>query len=434
MALSVKKGDKVTVNGKPMYTSYGGNPGKQLNNYSGTVTHLNTKEGVPYPIHVDSKGWFAQSAVTTAVKAEDVAKAKSVTVSGTTIAPNKARRTVISLLFAGVDISAELAKYLISLTYTDNESGTADDIAVELDDIDLIWLNGYLNKKVSGEDLKGHWIDVTILLLNHNDDGKSQRLSCGKFQIDSVGYSGPPNKISLKASAIAKEASMKNEKKSKAWEGVTLEMIGKEIANSAGYKFLYESTQRPMYKHVEQVNQCDLDFLNTLCLKAGIALKVTNEQLVMFDAAEYEKKSKVKTFHRTASGVISYDFDSEDGDASYTACKVTYTDPNTKKKIEATFTNPNATTKGETLQIKNEKVADKAEALELAQKKLRAKNKGENTGTLTVAGDVELVAGLSIELDGFGAFNGKWYIEKATHKVTKGYTTALQIRKVIEEY
>lgn len=57
-------GDKAIANGRPQYTSYGGNPGANVSNYSGSVTYLNLKSGVPYPIHVDHLGWFAESQVT----------------------------------------------------------------------------------------------------------------------------------------------------------------------------------------------------------------------------------------------------------------------------------------------------------------------------------------------------------------------------------
>lgn len=58
-------GDKVVANGRPQYTSYGeGNPGATVSNYSGSVTYLNLKSGVPYPVHVDHLGWFAEGQVT----------------------------------------------------------------------------------------------------------------------------------------------------------------------------------------------------------------------------------------------------------------------------------------------------------------------------------------------------------------------------------
>ena len=51
-----KVGDTVIANGRPQYSSYGGQPGVELTNYQGKITLLNLKDGVPYPIHVDQKG------------------------------------------------------------------------------------------------------------------------------------------------------------------------------------------------------------------------------------------------------------------------------------------------------------------------------------------------------------------------------------------
>lgn len=57
-------GDEVTVSGRPQYSSYGtGTAGAAVTNYKGSITYLNLKSGVPYPIHVGSLGWFAESDV-----------------------------------------------------------------------------------------------------------------------------------------------------------------------------------------------------------------------------------------------------------------------------------------------------------------------------------------------------------------------------------
>ncbi len=58
-------GQEVTVSGRCQYTSYGtGSPGVTLTNHVGKITYLNLKSGIPYPIHVDHYGWFAESQVT----------------------------------------------------------------------------------------------------------------------------------------------------------------------------------------------------------------------------------------------------------------------------------------------------------------------------------------------------------------------------------
>ena len=51
-----------------------------------------------------------------------------------------ARRTVVRLTFAGVDISADINKHLLSLTYTDNEEDKTDDLQLSLDDREGVWL------------------------------------------------------------------------------------------------------------------------------------------------------------------------------------------------------------------------------------------------------------------------------------------------------
>ena len=42
--------------------------------------------------------------------------------------PEQARRTSIEVFFGGVDITGSLKRYLLSLTYTDNEEDETDDL------------------------------------------------------------------------------------------------------------------------------------------------------------------------------------------------------------------------------------------------------------------------------------------------------------------
>lgn len=59
-----------------------------------------------------------------------------------------ARRTAVEVFFAGKDISQSLRDYLISVTYTDNEEDTADDLQIKIDDRDDVWLTKWLNKVI----------------------------------------------------------------------------------------------------------------------------------------------------------------------------------------------------------------------------------------------------------------------------------------------
>ena len=57
-------GDEVIVTGPPQYSSYGlGEPGTPVTDHKGKISHLNLKPEIPYPIHVDWLGWFAENQV-----------------------------------------------------------------------------------------------------------------------------------------------------------------------------------------------------------------------------------------------------------------------------------------------------------------------------------------------------------------------------------
>lgn len=82
----------------------------------------------------------------------------------------------------------------------------------------------------------------------------------------------------------------------------------------------------------------------------------------------------------------------------------------------------------------NEKVNSTGEAYELAKKRLREKNTQQFTASFSMLGDVQLVAGATVRLRGFQSFDKKYKITKATHKLTGGYTTDIELKQVLEGY
>lgn len=56
-----------------------------------------------------------------------------------------ARRTAVKLYFKGKDISKDLSKYLLSLSFTDKEEDETDDISISLDDREGKWIKDWLN-------------------------------------------------------------------------------------------------------------------------------------------------------------------------------------------------------------------------------------------------------------------------------------------------
>lgn len=330
----------------------------------------------------------------------------------------KARRTEVQIYYEGVDISAELAGYLESLSYTDNASGKVDDLALTLDNTDGLW---------SGTWLPGKTDRIRATISQIVDGVVVGRLYCGEFQVDEIECSGWPLVAQLKAASVPVNTSVRREKRTRAWESVKLSKIAADVSDAAGLALVFDAPADAEYDRVDQRDESDLAFLHRLCKDAQLALKVTDKQIVIFDEATYDAKGAVATLK--PENLKDFRFKTQAHDV-YKACRVSYFDPADKKVKEYTAT-ADGIKSGHTY-VHRTRVGSIAEAQSTAEKMLRQKNKHETTASVSLSGDVNLVAGVNVVLSGFGTFDGKYAIEKAAHAVQGGYTTGLDLRRIFD--
>ena len=198
---------------------------------------------------------------------------------------------------------------------------------------------------------------------------------------------------------------------------------------------MFESASDPFYERVEQRKTSDSAFLAKLCKDAGISLKATDSQLVLFDQSKYEAQPPVMTIKRgKKGGYISYSLSVGSADQQYSSCRVSYTDPGSGKCIEGTYSDDSEKT-GQCLEI-SAKVASAGEAKTLAEKRLRLHNKLTRMVKFTFPGTPALVAGVTIQLEDWGGWDGKYIVKQAVHDVssTGGYTTKIAARRCLEGY
>lgn len=283
----------------------------------------------------------------------------------------------------------------------------------------------------------GFKISAVFVRENWTGGGRDKVLDCGQFELDSVDASGPPNTVTIKATALPYSAQIRQTEKSKAWESYTLSGIANEMASTNGMTCMYLSNSDPSYGRVEQYKQSDIAFLSHLCQEAGISLKATNNLLVLFDQSEYEKKPPVLAISRGSGSYTKHKLNAGTAKTQYASCRVSYTDPSTGKCIEATVKVEDYNEKSKNnqqLEI-TAKVASVAEAKTKAEKYLRLHNKYAKTATFTLPGNPDIVAGVTATLSGWGAWNGKYIVEEAAHSVSSsGYTTQVKLRKTLEGY
>lgn len=348
----------------------------------------------------------------------------------------EARRISAIIKYNNKDISADISKYLKSISYTDNLSGEADDLQITLEDKAGLWQSKWMPEKGALLDVilqQKYWQTLSAL---------PQSLRFGLFEIDEMTSSGYPSEIQIKAVSVPDNNTLRGTERSRSWEKTKLQVIANDIAIDAGMTLFWDTEENPVLDRAEQTEQSDLSFLYAICKDKGLALKISDKKIIVFDEAKYEaEKAKITivkpgTVYKKESGMkylfvgTGYSLRTKIRDI-YAACRVSYQQGSSKSNIEATYTV--AGKKGKTLQV-NEQVESVAEALNLAKKRLREKNKDEVTGSLNMLGNFVLLSGVTVNLLGFGAFDGRYLITRASHDIGGGYTTNIDVRRCLNGY
>ena len=361
-----------------------------------------------------------------------------------------ARRAYPKVIYNKVDISEALKPYLKSVEYTDMLTGQADDLQLTLEDRDGLWLEAWFPDKgatLTASILTQYWTAPT---------DAEKELPLGLFEIDEIECSAIPSETKIKAVSVPNNTTLRGEGRTRSWEGYTIQKIAQDIANNAGMQLNFSSKDNPTLERVEQTEQSDLAFLDKLCQDNGLSLKVTDNQIVIFDMADMEAAEPSLIFVRpTMKGLdtsVSIDVNSNDMNSEstlkrlkptswrftssvrdvYKSCTVEHSQGKKKAKISATFTDPNKT-EGKILLVKKD-VKSVEEAERMARKELREKNKDEVTGSITCMGDTNLSAGLTVTVKGFGKFDGKYILSQVKHSLGSGYTCSVDLRRCLNGY
>lgn len=334
------------------------------------------------------------------------------------------RTAGVNIFINGKNCSMDLAGYLTSITYTDVLEGEADTAEIVLQDRNRLWTSDWFPKR-------GDTVNIELVRENWNEQSGVETLPLGSFEIDEIKNSYPPNVAHIKLNSIPNNSELRSVDKSASWEDTKLSNIAGDIATRAGLTLFYDTADDPIIKRAELSEQSSLSFLQKMCKKAGLALKVSDNKVIIFDEEKYEKQSPVMTLKYGESAIKSFS-----GTATiskiYTACHVKYGHSKKKETIEGSYQDASKSG-GMTLEI-SQKVESQAEAERLAKKKLREKNKDEIKVQITAAGNFGYLAGNVLELVEFGFYSGRYIVEKATHKIAKGYEVTVELRRCLSGY
>ncbi len=328
------------------------------------------------------------------------------------------RRADTELYYSGTNVSEQVKGYLESVSYTDVASGSSDTLSIVLDNIDGRWMGNWM--PVKGDRMKAgiygrHW----------EAEGATEKLHCGEFEIDSLSFSGSPNICTIGAVSIPQSEEFNSRKRTKTWEGITIQRIAEEISGKAGVALYYEA-DTIFIESIEQNAQEDCKFLYSLCQSYGLAMKVYSWKIVIFEEERYEKRSAVATFKKedVAPG---WKYQTEVA-GTYTGACVSFTDPENDEDYLVRIGGGSRILE---LNITADNLAD-AERKGIA--KLNDENKKMTTMSITMKFNPRVTAGSCIQLNDFAKLSGKYYVEKAVTKVSRSGETSmsLSLRLVVD--
>lgn len=366
------------------------------------------------------------------------------------------------VIYEGVDITNDLSESVLSIAYSDAVEGESDEIRILLHDFNGKWKSEWRSNN-------GDKISVQI---GYSQDSL---LDCGSFEIDEVRYKGQPDTVEISALAIGVNNSLR-EFKSRTFENQTIRQIAKAIAeeNNLNLVSFFPIVQADFVQTIGQSlsankildlkvlraiqnRESDLQFLNRVANKFGISFNVRGENMYFFLIYDVESVTTsnnvsyydISDFNEIAdanreSAIRMKDYDLKDcAEKVVAGVDVKYQNPTTGEAFIFRLDNNqsyaqymiDAITKNvlaralRRLQV-YDTVENEQQAEAVAGARLYKSISRQVEGSINMEGSPSVVAGTAFNVSGLGWLNGRYFVEKSYHQITRdaGYTTRADVK------
>lgn len=324
---------------------------------------------------------------------------------------SNSRRVSTQISFNGKNVDAVLTGHLESVSHEDIAKDASDTIDLTIENIDMKWITKAWYPK------NGDLIQCNLIFKDWVNEDKEYTVSCGRFTLDDISFSGSPRTMRLSGVALPAYSSFTVKDRTKTWEQITIRKIGKTIAQRYKLKYSYSGPEITIAE-LEQDEQTDSDFLYKLCSKYGLGMKIYNQKLVIFDPGRLEQKDAVLAF--TPDDFIDGNWTINDTlDGLYNGARINYKPDSDSSETESVYFGrvSEDSEKARTLKV-SETANSYADAKYIACAAVNKSNEKKTTLRGEVFPEKKIVAGVNIELQKFGKANGKYYIDKVTINVT----------------
>jgi len=323
------------------------------------------------------------------------------------------RKPTFTLTYEGVDISKDLADVGASVNYTDRLHAQSPDMEIVCENRDRRWMDTWLPAKG----------DEALLVFGYENEDP---LDAGRFEFDDADFAGPPDRVTLGFLATDVTADLRTER-TEPYEKMTLRAIAEDIAKRHNLELVGEVPEVKIDR-ATQNEETDLQFITKLAEEYDLVVKVENHKLIFYSWDELDARPIIATL--TDADIKSYRIPWK-SDSVYKQATLTYQDPKTKKEITHTEVDPEIEV-GDTLKV-NDRVESQAQAIEKCKAALKKANRKQVEPTIDlVEGRNWAIAGVNIQIDGYGLFSGKYQVSEAAHKINlnRGWDCTLKLRKI----
>lgn len=328
------------------------------------------------------------------------------------------RKPNFSVLYNNRNITSDIAKYMLSITYNDKTAGESDEIEIELEDVDNLWQNSWYPEK-------GAKLFVTI-----------ENLKCGTFEIDEIEIKGPPDTVTIRGMATGITNSLRS-KKSDAHENKTLKQIASTVAQKNGFTISGDIPDIT-FSRTTQNQETDLAFLKRISSQYGIVFSV-RDNVITFTSV-YGLEARNSSFILDKLDLSSYTLkDKATGMIKSASVKSKNAKKNSSVSTDLEYNDwlkkegykyPDVTNKDTA--VSHEKVENKQQADAKAKAIIHLSASNQQEGSFELQGNTLAVAGNNFDLSGLGILSGKWNVLTSSHKIDKsgGYTTSIECKRL----
>lgn len=276
-------------------------------------------------------------------------------------------------------------------------------------------------------------VEIEVFLGYSGDDLlESEKMhSVGKFHIDAIAISGPPNEITISGNSLSLGvgglglASLKT-RKTRTIEGKTIKTLAELVAAEHELKAEVDTTiQDTVVGTIQQTDESDTHMLFRTAEKFGVNYKIADGRIIFTQPGNNSNGGNASTFVIAYNATTSWSY-KRDKKSDFNSCVAQYTEEGVCEYLEVTVGS------GDPVMRLGTPFENVGQALTAARSFLDNARRNGASITVKLPGRSDIFAGGKINPIGFPyEVRGDWEIEELEHSLSaSGFTTSITTRTV----